>query len=110
MALTIEEAQQRVDEFISKYEVGYWEPLALLAGIMEETGELSREIMALTGIKPAKEKERLKGFIQELGDLFFNIICLANKYGIDLEKALLSTIEKYNKRDNGRWKRKVEKQ
>ncbi|MHA1836014.1 MAG: MazG nucleotide pyrophosphohydrolase domain-containing protein [Candidatus Odinarchaeia archaeon] len=105
MELSLKKAQSIVDEFITKNEGGYWAPLSLLAAIIEELGEVSRWLMNNMGIKPKKEEEKLKDLNEELGDLLFSIICLANNYQIDLSKALLDSIEKFKHRDKHRWKK-----
>ncbi len=100
--------QKEVDKYIKQFEEGYWSPLSILAALTEEVGELAREINHLFGEKRKKRssKKSIKNLEIELGDLLFTLCCIANKYGIDLEKALKKTIEKYNKRDINRWKRK----
>lgn len=81
---------------------GYWSPLAMLSAIMEEVGELAREINHLEGFKP-KKGNRSSNVGEELGDLFFSIICLANYYKIDLSKKFCEILEKYSKRDAKRF-------
>ena len=105
--LTFKNAQKRVDIWINQFEEGYWPPLSMLASIMEELGELSREINAYEGYK-TKKKERQDESIKEnialeLGDIIFSVICLANYYKIDLEDYFNKIIKKYDKRDTDRW-------
>ncbi|MHA1519049.1 MAG: nucleotide pyrophosphohydrolase [Promethearchaeota archaeon] len=100
----IKQLQQDVDKFIQEFG-GYWSPLSMLASIMEELGEISREINALEKFKPRKDlntnpRDKLQ---DEIGDCLFSLICLANSYEIDLDSALKSVIDKYRKRDSGRF-------
>ncbi len=94
--------QDKVDRWIKRHG-GYWNPLALLAALVEEMGELSREITHLEGIKPKKPTER-KGLIgEEIGDLMFSLICISNYYEVDLISELKSVINKYTERDKSRF-------
>ena len=78
----------------------------MLAALMEEVGELSREINHLKGIKPKKDSEEEKEIKTEMGDLLFALICIANEFEIDISDALENTLNKYYKRDNKRWAKK----
>jgi NTP pyrophosphatase (non-canonical NTP hydrolase) len=78
----------------------------MLAALMEEVGELSREINNLKGIKPKKDSEVKKEIKTEIGDVLFALICIANEFEIDISNALENTLEKYYKRDNKRWLKK----
>lgn len=107
--LSFKTAQKRVDDFINSFEEGYWPPLSMLAAIVEEMGEVSREINANEGYKTKKEGEDTnykKNIGMELGDLIFSIICIANYYNIDLEKSFELVMKKYNERDSNRWTKK----
>ncbi|MEJ2248395.1 MAG: MazG nucleotide pyrophosphohydrolase domain-containing protein [Candidatus Lokiarchaeota archaeon] len=75
----------------------------MLAATIEELGELSREINHLEGYKPKKGQDLNPKIGEELGDIFFTLVCLANHYEIDLEKELMKIIEKYTKRDSKRF-------
>jgi NTP pyrophosphatase (non-canonical NTP hydrolase) len=103
---TIKELQKYVDKFISQYKNGYWPPYIMLAALMEEVGELSREINHLRGMKPKKNSEEENEIKIEMGDLLFSLICIANEFEIDLSDALENTLNKYDKRDNRRWNKK----
>ena len=98
---SLKEIQKKVEEWIL-YHGGYWSPLAMLSAVMEEVGELAREINHLEGFKP-KKGYTSSDFGEELGDLFFSIICLANYYKIDLSKKIYEILEKYSKRDAKRF-------
>ena len=104
--MTIKQAQKIVDEWINQFEEGYWPPLSMLASLVEEVGELAREINAREKIKRKKESEPENSLGLEIADILFSLICLANYYGIDLETELKKTIQKYSTRDIGRWKMK----
>lgn len=95
----MERLQREVDRVIKSFG-GYWEPFEMLAAAVEELGELSREMLKFEGIKEKGEKKKIK---EEIGDVLFALLCIANYYGIDAEEALLESISKYSTRDRGRW-------
>jgi NTP pyrophosphatase (non-canonical NTP hydrolase) len=105
--LTIKQAQKIVDEWINQFEEGYWPPLSMLASLVEEVGELAREINAREKIKKKKETEPEKDIGLEMADILFSLICLANYYGIDLEEKFKKVVEKYSSRDINRWTKKL---
>ena len=94
--------QKKVDRWIKKHG-GYWPPLALLGAVIEELGEVAREINNLEGFKPKKNKKKDILLKEELADLIFSIICLANHYNIDLNSGLNEVMLKYTKRDAKRF-------
>ena len=100
---TMDELQKEVDEYITQFKEGYFSPLALTARLAEELGELAREVNHYFGEKPKKPTEKEKTIEEELGDLFFVLICFANSLGIDLEQALDRVMEKFKTRDKDRW-------
>jgi NTP pyrophosphatase (non-canonical NTP hydrolase) len=100
--VTIEEAQRAVDEWIQK-SGGYWPPLSNLARLVEEVGELSREINHRFGAKRRKSSEPEGDIALELGDILFVTLALANEQGIDLDDALRRVLTKYGARDATRW-------
>jgi len=99
---TLKGIQEKIDDWIKDHG-GYWSPLAMLSAIMEELGELAREINDLEGFKPKKRIKKPPDLGEELADLLFSIICLANHYDIDLNSHLESIIAKYTKRDANRF-------
>jgi len=103
--LTLREAQGRVDDWIGQFREGYWSPLANLARLVEEVGELAREINHQYGSKPRKPGEPDQDLATELADVLFVILAIANEQGIDLEEALGQVLEKYRIRDSDRWER-----
>ncbi|MCJ7839475.1 nucleotide pyrophosphohydrolase [Lederbergia sp. NSJ-179] len=100
---TIQELQKDVDEYIGQFKEGYFSPLALTARLTEELGELAREINHYYGEKPKKTSEEEKTIEEELGDLLFVLICMANSLDIDLQTAHDRVLNKFNTRDKNRW-------
>ena len=98
---SLKEIQKKVEDWILNHG-GYWPPLAMISAVIEEVGELAREINHLEGFKP-KKRNRSSNVGEELGDLFFSIICLANYYKIDLSNKFSEVLEKYSKRDAKRF-------
>lgn len=105
---TLSELQKDVDEYINGFEEGYFPPMELLARMTEELGELSREVQHVYGTKKKKSEEAIRTLEEEAGDLFFVLICFANREGISLEKALATVLHKFKVRDAARWTRKDE--
>lgn len=103
---TTKEMQKRVDDYISQFKEGYFSPLALMARLTEELGEMAREVNHHYGEKPKKETEQDKAIEDELGDIMFVLICFANSLGIDLSEAFNRSLSKIETRDNDRWTRK----
>jgi NTP pyrophosphatase (non-canonical NTP hydrolase) len=102
---TIEEIQIEVDQYISQFKEGYFSPLAMMARLTEELGELAREVNHYHGEKPKKASEDENTIDQELGDLLFVLVCFANSLNIDLEQSFNSVMEKFATRDKDRWTR-----
>ncbi|MDX1493212.1 MAG: nucleotide pyrophosphohydrolase [Longimicrobiales bacterium] len=101
--LTLKEAQARVDAWISQFEEGYWPPLTNLARLIEEVGELAREMNHRFGHKTKKDDEPEQDLATELADVLFVILVIANEQGIELDEALEGVLEKYRARDSDRW-------
>jgi len=104
--MDLKEAQARVDAWISQFEEGYWPPLVNLARLMEEVGELARELNHRAGAKTKKPEEPEVELAMEMADVLFVLLALANEQGVDLSDALERTLEKYRVRDSERWTRK----
>ena len=100
--LSLRTAQQVVDDWI-RGNGGYWPPLANLARLVEEVGELSRELNHRHGAKRKKSGEPEQDLALELADVLFVLIALANEQGVDLDDALRRTLAKYASRDATRW-------
>ena len=101
--MTLAEAQRAVDEWIGQFEEGYWPPLSNLARLVEEVGELSRELNHRYGHKPKKPDEPEQDLGLELADILFVLVAIANEQKIDLEDAFRRVLEKYRVRDADRW-------
>lgn len=100
--------QKEIDAFLQNYEKPYFSPLSMVATMTEEVGEVARVMNILYGDKNAKNGENIKDLQEELGDVLFTIICIANREGISLEDAYAKKWEKLNKRDVNRFKKKEE--
>ncbi|WP_068775427.1 nucleotide pyrophosphohydrolase [Paenibacillus sp. FJAT-26967] len=100
---SLKDMQQEVDAYISQFKEGYFSPLAMLARMSEEVGELAREVNHEFGEKPKKSSEEDNSIELELGDILFITICFANSLGIDLTEAHDKVMHKFNTRDADRW-------
>lgn len=105
-AVTLRDAQQQVDQWIGRFAEGYWPPLSNLARLIEEVGELARELNHRYGHKPKKPDEPEQDLALELADILFVLIAIANEQKIDLQAAFEQVLEKYRTRDADRWTRK----
>jgi NTP pyrophosphatase (non-canonical NTP hydrolase) len=103
--VTFRAAQDAVDRWIGQYREGYFAPLANLARLTEEVGELARELNHRFGEKPRRADEPAGSVEMELADVLFVVICLANSQKIDLDRAFAKMMEKLATRDAGRWTR-----
>ncbi|MBU9714616.1 nucleotide pyrophosphohydrolase [Evansella tamaricis] len=99
----MQEIQQEVDTYINQFKEGYFTPLAMMARLTEEMGELAREINHYYGEKPKKNTEEEKTIEQEIGDIFFVLVCLANSLDVDLDDAFKLVMDKFQTRDKDRW-------
>ncbi len=104
--MTIQEAQQRVDEWIKTIGVRYFSELTNTAVLMEEVGEMSRLMARIYGEqsfkRPEDEANAKDNLAGEMADVLFVLICLANQTGVDLEQALIKSLDKKTKRDKDR--------
>ena len=105
MDITIKEAQSKVDEWIKTVGVKYFSELTNLGILMEEVGELSRLMVRIYGEQSFKENEKNKKLSDEMADVLWVLICLANQTGVDLTDALEKNFQKKNLRDAKRHKR-----
>lgn len=101
--LSLRDAQAAVDAWISRFKEGYWPPLANLARLVEEVGELAREINHRHGPKRKRAEEPETDLALEMGDVLFVLLALANEQGVDLDDALRRVLQKYGARDADRW-------
>ena len=102
--MTIEQAQQQVDQWIKTVGVKYFSELSNLGILMEEVGELSRLMVRQYGEQSFKESDKGKDIADEMADVLWVLICLANQTGVDLTKALEKNFEKKTIRDGDRHK------
>lgn len=102
---TMKDMQKEVDAYIGQFKEGYFSPLAMMARLTEEMGELAREVNHYYGEKPKKTTEKERTIEEELGDVLFVMICMANSLHIDLETAHNIVMNKFNTRDKDRWTR-----
>ncbi|MDG1475996.1 MAG: nucleotide pyrophosphohydrolase [Vicingaceae bacterium] len=100
--MTIEEAQKVVDEWIKENGVRYFNELTNMAMLTEEVGEVARIIARRYGEQSEKESDKKKDLGEEMADVLFVLICLANQTGINLTDALHKNLEKKTKRDKDR--------
>lgn len=101
--MTIKEAQEAVDRWIKEYGVRYFSELTNMACLTEEVGELARIMARRYGDQSFKEGEK-QDPSEEMADILWVLICLANQTGIDLTDALKKSFEKKTKRDKDRHK------
>jgi NTP pyrophosphatase (non-canonical NTP hydrolase) len=97
--MTIQEAQTSVDQWIKTMGVKYFSELTNLGILMEEVGELSRLMVRKYGEQSFKESDKGKELPDEMADILWVLICLANQTGVDLTDALQKNFEKKNNRD-----------
>lgn len=97
--------QKEVDTCIKKLNLVYWTPHEVMVRLMEEVGELAREINHRYGPKKKKDTEDVREVEDEIGDIIYTLACLANPLDIDLEEAAHKSLEKYLERDKNRFKK-----
>jgi NTP pyrophosphatase (non-canonical NTP hydrolase) len=100
--ITIQAAQEKVDNWIKTVGVKYFSELTNLGILMEEVGELSRIMVRKYGDQSFKNKEEEALLSDEMADVLFVLICIANQTGVDLTTALEKNIEKKTLRDSSR--------
>jgi NTP pyrophosphatase (non-canonical NTP hydrolase) len=101
--ITLCAAQQKVDHWIKTYGVRYFSELTNLGILMEEVGELSRIMVRTYGEQSFKESDKGKDLGDEMADVLWVLMCLANQTGIDLTSALEKNFEKKTSRDSHRF-------
>jgi NTP pyrophosphatase (non-canonical NTP hydrolase) len=104
MEITLKDAQAKVHEWITTVGVRYFSELTNLGILMEEVGELSRLMVRVYGDQSFKESDKGKELGEEMADVLWVLICLANQTGVDLTDALNKNFEKKNIRDAERHK------
>jgi NTP pyrophosphatase (non-canonical NTP hydrolase) len=102
MDITLREAQEKVDNWIRTIGVRYYNELTNLGILMEETGELARLMVRQYGEQSFKETDKQKDLADEMADVLWVLLCLANQTGVDLTAALEKNFEKKTGRDKER--------
>ena len=102
--MEIKDAQKEVDKWINSVGVRYFNELTNMAVLTEEVGEMARIIARRYGEQSEKESDKNKDLGDEMADVLFVLICLANQTNIDLEEAFKNNMIKKNKRDKTRHK------
>lgn len=106
MTKTMQNMQKNVDAYIGQFKQGYFSPLAQMARLTEEVGELAREVNHHYGEKQKKKEEPPKEIEEELGDVLFVLISMANSLDVDLTQSFEQVMKKFNERDKNRFERK----
>ncbi len=104
--MPLQEIQKQVDDWVQQYKRPYWPVFEQLARLTEEVGELARELNHRFGSKPKKSNEELKELQDELGDVLFTVVCLANQLGVDLDESFKRVMDKCYGRDKDRFEKK----
>jgi NTP pyrophosphatase (non-canonical NTP hydrolase) len=102
--MEINELQLRVDAWIKEHGVRYFDELTNMSLLMEEVGELARIMSRQFGEQSFKQGEDASGMADEMADILFVLVCLANQTGVDLQSAVLKNLEKKTGRDSKRHK------
>jgi len=100
--MTLQQAQQEVDQWIKTYGVRYFSELTNMAVLTEEVGELARLMARRYGDQSEKESDRGKDLGDEMADVLWVLLCLANQTGVNLTEAFAKNMEKKTQRDKDR--------
>ncbi|GHU08480.1 nucleotide pyrophosphohydrolase [Alphaproteobacteria bacterium] len=100
--------QKEIDESFREQGWSYWSLLSQMARLSEEVGEVARVLNHMYGDKPKKETEAKQHLEEELADVIYTVLCIANTNEIDMDIALNGVLEKIRERDNGRFTKKDE--
>jgi NTP pyrophosphatase (non-canonical NTP hydrolase) len=100
--MTIREAQDKIDQWIAEHGVRYFNELTNTALLMEEVGEVARIMARRFGEQSEKESDKAIDLADEMADVLWVLMCLANQTGVDLTEALQKNIDKKTKRDGQR--------
>lgn len=103
---SLKQYQKQLDDMLQQYEKPYWSPLSIMARLTEEAGEVARILNHQFGDKPKKPGEEHEELGDELADVLYAVMCLANSQNIDLEPHLDKAMAKLETRDKGRFKKK----
>lgn len=103
----MQDYQKAIDDWAQNYDEPYWPPLSIFARIAEEVGEVGRLLNHLYGSKPKKQSEAKQELGEEIADVLFALIYLANSHSINLDYELDKVLTKAKVRDNDRFKKKL---
>lgn len=104
--MSLKKYQKAIDDWAQTLEKPYWHPLSQFARMSEEIGEVGRLLNHMYGDKPKKPTEAAQELPEELADVLFTVICMANCHDIDLDEAMKPVMEKMVVRDAKRFKKK----
>lgn len=104
--MSLQDYQKEIDDWLQQYKVPYWQPLSQFARLTEEVGEVGRVLNHKYGDKPKKPTEEPDDLAGELGDILFDVMCLANSEDINLDDALQKVLTKVKTRDKDRFEKK----
>lgn len=104
--MSLSDYQQQIDDELQQYELPYWAPLSILARLTEEVGEVARIMNHQFGDKPKKNTEEHEALEDELADVIYAAICIANSQNLELDSAMQRAMAKLSTRDAGRFKKK----
>ena len=104
--MSFEQLQKEIDLWAQQFTVPYWKPHEIIVRLLEESGELAREVNHIYGPKKKKSTEENKEMGAEICDIFMNLICLANSQEIKLDDHWKDLINKLNNRDSLRFEKK----
>lgn len=104
--MSFKKAQHDIHSIVQDYDPPYWPPLSQFARLAEEVGEVGRLLNHLYGAKPKKQDEAAQKLGEELADVLWTVICIANSHQIDLDEAFAQVLEKFRTRDAERFKKK----
>ena len=104
--MALSDYQKQVDDWVESVGGGYWQPHEMLARATEEMGELARLINHMYGPKKKKSSEAEQELGEEISDIIWALVCIANSHNINLDEAFSRVVGKAYKRDSGRFEKK----
>ena len=105
--MSLADYQQQIDASVKQYKIPYWAPLSILARLAEEVGEVARILNHQYGDKPKKPSETHEKLEDEIADVIYSALCLANSQGLELDGPMHRAIDKLNTRDRDRFEKKA---
>lgn len=103
----LKDAQKQIGDLVQQYDPPYWAPLSQFARLSEEVGEVARLLNHMYGSKPKKKDEAAQKLGEELADVLFTVMCLANAHDIDLDTEFEKALDKLRVRDKDRFAKKI---